>query len=1472
MVTKLQSRAARSRWFVEMFIWAAFVGSTGCTQINVDAVDSDRDRPDTGAPQSDPAATVDKSASVAVSAQEASAATPVWIQLRDRADLRAVPRRADWSAHGRAIHASLATTAETAQASLRAFLDARGIRYRAYWAVNAVKANLDAATRREVEARDDVLRVFDERRYALPPTTPGQVVGARAIEWNVSNVRAPETWGDFGVRGEGIVVATIDSGVQFDHPALLPQYRGRADDGTVDHNYSWYDPSGACGATPCDTESHGTHTTGTIVGDDGGVNQIGVAPGARWISALGCAFPGCALEDLVSAGQWMLAPTDLDGQNPRPDLRPHIVSNSWGSVPADAFYREIVEAWVAAGIFPVFASGNTGPSCGSATSPGDYPESYAVGAYDAEHFIADFTSFGPSPFGVVKPNIAAPGVNVRSAVPFGQYASFNGTSMAAPHVAGAVALLWSGAPAVAGDIAATRALLDGSAIDRPDDAGCGGDDANNNTWGEGQLDVYALLSAAPIGPSGVLSGVVTDTDGEPIGRAEIAVSGELNRSVRTDSSGEYDVRLPVGSYATRADAFGYLPQTGPTVAIAPDDTTALDFLLDSAPTFALSGVVRDASGMAVAGARVRVAGTPFDPLVTGDDGRFRFEAVPQGEYSLRVEAGGCWTDTEESVAVDRHVEVDVVMEHKMDAYGYICREVTAEYQRGDTRLPLTGDDEQVEVALPFAVPFYGVSYETITVTANGYATFDGGGFVHYTNTPIPSAAEPNAAIYPLWDDLIPGLGGEIHTGVFGSAPSRRFVIEWRDVPFFSDQAQTASFSLTLHENGAIDVQYADTGSGPLARGGRATVGIEDHTGAVALQYSVDQPVLHDDLTVRYEIPYSGFVQGTIVDHNDRLPIAGATVRATSADQGDRSTTTNAAGEYRLQLTAGAYRLEISQEHYGTVTKWVRVFEDYVWVADAALTTARVEPIPTSFQLVLGADETRSRDLVLLNTGTASTPFLVREGGGQPQRLAVTRRLDRREGADPLARTAEGLFGDKPAGAGVTPAGAGDVLSWFAPENLEFGWGVVRIGDLWISDVNTGLNQDFSVEGVPQGHAFAASWAEIWPGDMTHDPTRDLICQLSVGYSAGIFCWDPGTGEVEARIDGDFAWSATSQRGLAYRASDDSFYTGGWNEGVVYHIAGLSHAQPGEVLSSCQPADQQLAGMAYDDQREVLWAATSSPTDTIYELDPTDCTVLSTLAPPQAGGYQGAGLDIDEDGNLWAVAVSPNRVYRVEGRSQPPGDVSWLSVAPAEGNLDPNRVAALSVQVDTTGLEPGLYLASLSILSDSARDPAVRVPVSVVVSGYVQAANTGGGDYTDRAGARWVMDRSYESGGWGYLEPGESIKTGAPIEGTGDQWLYNSQRRNPYAYRFDDVPNGVYEIDLRFAEFDDVDVADRMFDVIVEDTPVLPAYDIFYKAGRLVANEERFFVEVEDERLDVRLLPRSGAAVINGLRVRHRPDR
>ncbi|HEX9029387.1 MAG TPA: S8 family serine peptidase, partial [Anaerolineales bacterium] len=457
-----------------------------------------------------PKATVDP----AVLQQAAAGPTTFWVILREKADLSPAFKIPNWRARGQFVYNRLQAVANASQAGIRAELQKQKVKYQPFWILNSIKVTAGQAELNYLSSQPEVEKIVPDGVYHIPDPLPAMSEPTvNTVEWNIDRINAPQVWSTYNDRGEGIVVANIDTGVEYTHPALVNQYRGNLGGGSFDHNYNWFDPSNVCGnpsLAPCDNVAHGTHTMGTMVGDDGLGNQIGVAPHARWIAAKGCETNSCSTAALLAAGQWILAPTDLSGANPRPDLRPNLVNNSWGDGPADPFYQATVDAWVASGIFPAFSNGNAGPACATAGAPGDYLNTYAAGAFDINNVIASFSSRGPSAFGgAIKPNIAAPGVNVRSSVPGGTYASFSGTSMASPHVAGTVALILSAAPSMIGDIAGTRALLDQTAVD-VSDLSCGGTAANNNVWGEGRMDAFAAVTLAPRGPTGTLQGTVID--------------------------------------------------------------------------------------------------------------------------------------------------------------------------------------------------------------------------------------------------------------------------------------------------------------------------------------------------------------------------------------------------------------------------------------------------------------------------------------------------------------------------------------------------------------------------------------------------------------------------------------------------------------------------------------------------------------------------------------------------------------------------------------------------------------------------------------------------------------------------------------------------------------------------------------------------------------------------------------------------
>jgi hypothetical protein len=432
------------------------------------------------------------------------------VVMRERPDLSASAGVSDWNARGRFVYDALKGAADRSQQPLADFLAAeRGARrvrqFQRFFSVNAIGVTSDARALQAIAAFPQVEQIVAAPTASIPSPMPGTTQATIAsVEWNIAKVRAPEMWAA-GFTGQGIVVASLDTGVQFNHPALVSQYRGNLGNGTFNHNYSWWDATATagCAAAPCDDNEHGTHTTGTMVGNDGGANQIGVAPGAKWIACKALTGGGLAIVfDLLECGDWILAPWNLAGGSPDPARRPHIVNNSWG-YPIGGFpiLQTMVRNWRAAGIFPAFAAGNSGPACGTAGSPGDYAESFATGATDINDAIAVFSSRGPSLFGPIKPDIAAPGVNVRSSVPGGGYAAFSGTSMASPHTAGLVALLWSRYPSLVRDLLGTERALRPAAEILNSAELCGGSAPTahpNNTFGWGRIDAVQSLSPFPV--------------------------------------------------------------------------------------------------------------------------------------------------------------------------------------------------------------------------------------------------------------------------------------------------------------------------------------------------------------------------------------------------------------------------------------------------------------------------------------------------------------------------------------------------------------------------------------------------------------------------------------------------------------------------------------------------------------------------------------------------------------------------------------------------------------------------------------------------------------------------------------------------------------------------------------------------------------------------------------------------------------
>jgi hypothetical protein len=983
-------------------------------------------------------------------------------------------------------------------------------------------------------------------------------------------------------------------------------------------------------------------------------------------------------------------------------------------------------------------------------------------------------------------------------------------------------------------------------------------------------------------PTGTLEGTVTDSsNGNPIAGANIQIA-PLGASTTTGADGHYSILLPVGDYQVTAHSFGYDDQTQPATVTDGGDTV-LDFALNPSPSGSLSGTVTDSASNPIANATVTINNTPIPPATTDATGHYSFASVPEGTYTVTAAAGRCNTPDTETVIISGATMQDFTLPSRHDAFGYFCRVETPNYIEGDTSLALSGDDNSTSVSLPFTFSLYGQSYNTAYVCTNGHLTFQnpGGSFCPFFNSSIPSTGTPNAAIYPFWDDMFLDAASTMWTATV-SNPTR-FVIEWRNAGFFPPgSADRLDFEVVLYENGQILTQYRNVDNAH-EQGNSATIGIENADGTDAFQYSFNEASIGTtSYAIRYLLPPSGFVQGHVTDANDNAAIGGATVKALQNGNLVRQTSTDGSGFYRMQLPIGDYQIEASKTNYETKTADVTITEDATVTQDFVLRTPRGEVSPTSLQLIVPPDQTRTRTLTLSNTGSLPMTWDVKESGGGAAAPAMLGKAGLKKSStyNPNARTTRDLYTvETPAG--IRSNAPGDILRQWST-GLSLGWGVGYDGNVWLSDVDGGIcgpsctNNKFAVTGPPPLASFPNGWAGAWPGDMALMGPNEM-CQVNVGGDNGIYCWDTATGTQTRHITGAFPWTSISQRGLAYRPDDDSFYIGGWNQGILYHVAGFSHPTPGAVLSQCNAPDFNISGLAWNPAVGQVWEATNSPTDTIYRVDPTTCAAVSTLPHPRPG-FNGAGLEMDEGGNLWMIAqdAGPNTAYLIDSGVPAFSDVPWISEDPDHGTIDAGASRDVTVTVDTHGMAPGVYQATLTFRTNSGRQPNLSVPVRLIVPAYEQAFDSGGANYTDTLGDLWSADRAYTpANGSGWVQsPPKTASTNSPIGGTLDDKLYQSARITPMTYRFTGLPAGNYLVELRFAEIQNKKPGQRQFDVIVNGAPYLIAFDISALVGKNYALDRSLFVNVPASgEVSVQLASRQarGDPILNGIRVTNRPD-
>ncbi|MDX3854851.1 S8 family serine peptidase [Streptomyces sp. AK02-01A] len=562
------------------------------------------------------------------------------VVLRDR------PGLPDRGTEARQVRGELSRTAQSVQSPVVDMVEARGDEVlNTFWLKNMVLVKATPETLNELAELAPVDHIIPNFTLKVPPATRAETSRAAVAEpttWGLAKIGADRVQSERKVTGEGVRVAVLDTGVDIAHPDLAGKL---ATDKASDPSYpgGWIEFSGTgepVPSEPHDSSYHGTHVAGTVAGGNASGTQVGVAPGVDLMAGLIIPGGSGTLAQVIAGMQWAIAPYAADGT---PAGEPaDVISMSLG---AEGYSDELVEPTrniYRAGVFPSFAIGNE--CVNGSASPGNVYEAVSVGATDGGDDVADFSCGevvdrsdwidAPAewPESYVVPDISAPGVDVLSTLPGGEYGMLSGTSMATPHVSGTVALMLQANPELTVDdtldILAGTSFFDERYGARP-----------NPRFGWGRIDAYAAVTEAGL-KSGVRGTVADARTGKPLAGVTVA-RADTGREVETDKDGRFEIRLAAGNQELRFSRFGYQPGTVRTRVIT-DRYTDVRPRLTPTPRGKITGrVTYGPTGTTVPGATVSVLDVPDTLVATTDrDGRYTIRDVPEGSYQVSASAAG----------------------------------------------------------------------------------------------------------------------------------------------------------------------------------------------------------------------------------------------------------------------------------------------------------------------------------------------------------------------------------------------------------------------------------------------------------------------------------------------------------------------------------------------------------------------------------------------------------------------------------------------------------------------------------------------------------------------------------------------------------------------------------------------------------------------------------------------------------------
>jgi hypothetical protein len=718
-------------------------------------------------------------------------------------------------------------------------------------------------------------------------------------------IHAPEVWA-MGFTGYGRLVSNIDTGVDGTHPALSARWRGNNGHPAGE---CWFDPVYGY-STPTDHGQHGTHTMGTICGrSTTTADTVGVAINAQWIAA-GSVDYGGTTSDIIASFQFI---ADPDGDPGTIDDVPDAVGNSWGYSPffhgvphCDPTFWAAIDGCENAGVVVIFSAGNEGDyGSNSLRTPADrattYFNAFSVGAIDGHtpgYPICSFSSLGPCSCAsgdlAIKPECVAPGYNVYSSIPGGSYAgNWSGTSMASPHITGSVAILRQANPNL--DVNTIKDILLQSCVDL-------GPSGEDNTYGHGYLDLRVAVQLAMTG-FGFVHGFVRNSENNSFLPATISVVGGVQRTT-ANALGYYILALPADtSYTLQASYNGYYPSQD-TVTIVVNDTASLNFYLAPIPppeidydpasfikSASIGQVVRDTLNI------YNLAGGPLDfTLDAVTDNRMGAPINPDLPPVAQRDPEPIGHTPVEAAKPDdgnQPIYPPSILNHGgPDAFGYEWIDSDdfggptygwVDISGVGTPLNFTLDDQfigPVDMGMNFR--FYGSTYSSIYICSNGFLSFSGD-TAAFGNRAIPTAAQPNNFIAPLWDDLSPQRHGSVY--YYHDAVNNRFIVSYSNIEFFS-RGGDLYFEVILYPGGRIFFEYGtiDGGTRGLAE---LTIGMENSTGTDGLQVTFDALYLHSDMAILFRPPAHwlglSLRNGSIMPGNDTSAVV--TFDATDLEEG-----------------------------------------------------------------------------------------------------------------------------------------------------------------------------------------------------------------------------------------------------------------------------------------------------------------------------------------------------------------------------------------------------------------------------------------------------------------------------------------------------------------------------------------------------------------------------------------------------------